>query len=76
MFTNAEYSQPLLVPQQSNISPLPIHGHCHCGQFKIPVVSTCMSLGYVAMKNRVRLQAETNNLRASFSKYGGLMLWR
>ena len=58
------------------IVPHPIHGYCHCGQFKIPVVSTCMSLGYVAMKNRVRLQAETTNLRASFSKYGGLMLWR
>ena len=59
-----------------NISPLPTHGHCHCGQFKIPVVSPCVSLGDVAMKNRVRLQAQTTNLRASFSKHGGLMQWR
>ena len=36
----------------SLISPLPTHGHCHCGQFQIPVVSSSMSLGGVAVKNR------------------------
>ena len=35
-----------------NISPLPTHGLCHCGQFQIPVVSSSVNLGGVAMKNR------------------------
>ena len=35
-----------------NISPLPAHGHCNCGQFKIPVVCLSASLGCVAMKKR------------------------
>ena len=36
-----------------NISPLPTHGHCHCGQSKIPVVSSCEYWGAVVMKSRV-----------------------
>ena len=35
-----------------NISPLPTHGLCHCGQFQIPVVSSCVILGGVAVKTR------------------------